>query len=216
MDGTRSVYKSLPMLTRLAYSKQKSKKPLTATGQIRYITHWTPVTTGSGNHVISNAIVTQQSCSDSDVDVDVEADADAPQDPPLDYLSDVVGRIQQGQNGKSGVAVPQDDSERWLHYREKALAKYKELTGLYPDHAVGTPAISELAAQPDFDLARWEASITSCRLAGVKPGNISCMIDTYKAGGDYRAQYRKGDSRATQPPNEMPHPSGKGKILIVQ
>lgn len=104
--------------------------------------------------------------------------------PPADYLADIAAHSQAGDN--AGIATPVDDSELWLQYRDKALAAYKELTGLYPDNAVGKPAISDLAGESGFDLDRWRDSIKSCRLAGVRAVNIACMIDTYRAGGDYR------------------------------
>lgn len=125
-----------------------------------------------------------------------------------DYLSDVVGRIQQGQNGKSGISVPEDDPGAWLQYQDLALAKYRELTGLYPDSQVGRPAIMHLAGTPGFDLTRFESSIISCRLAGVNPGNIGCIIDTYKDGGDYRAmKQHEREKEHGLPPGKQEKPT---------
>jgi hypothetical protein len=94
--------------------------------------------------------------------------------------------------GNTGIVDPSQDGDQWLTYRDGALAAYKELTGLYPDNAVGKPAIVSLAAEPGFNPQTWRTAVQSCRLAGVKPTNIGCMIDTYRAGGDYGAMKRNG------------------------
>jgi hypothetical protein len=113
-------------------------------------------------------------------------------DPPADYLTDV-HKFANDQN-RAAVADPSEDEAAWLHYREAALNAYKELTGIHPDAQVARPAIAALASEPDFDPERWQNSIRSCVLAGVKRGNVACMIDTYRAGGDYGAMVR-GDKK---------------------
>jgi hypothetical protein len=119
--------------------------------------------------------------------------------PPRDYLGDVLEA--QDSNGKEGVADPSQDVDNWLQYRDKALAAYKELTSLYPDNEVGKPAIGNLAGEADFDLQRWRDSISSCRLHGVNPRNIACMIDTYRAGGDYGEMWDKRREQEEEQPD---------------
>lgn len=135
---------------------------------------------------------------DSSSDSDAESESEEKEESPArDYLDDVftgVGGLQPG------VSDPSQERERWYKYRNQALKIYHELTDLYPDTKVGKPAIVNLARAPDFDLQKWRRSIESCRLNGVNPANIACIIDTYKAGGDYHAmreqQYgRNGNSQ---------------------
>jgi hypothetical protein len=118
--------------------------------------------------------------------------------PTRDYVSDVLAHAQK--TDQAGVADPSRDGDQWLNYREDALNIYLELTGLHADGKVGRPAIAELAGEPGFDLQKWRESIRSCRLAGVSKTNIACMIDTYRAGGDYGAMQeakRNGGRNAT-------------------
>ena len=116
-----------------------------------------------------------------------------PRSPDRDYIADVLERAQNG--GGAGIADPSQDSDQWLKYRDGALSAYHALTGLYPDARVGRPTIAKLAGAPNFDLDRWRQSIQTCRLAGVNPKNIGCMIDTYHAGGDYAAMKRNGGKK---------------------
>jgi len=128
--------------------------------------------------------------------------------PARDYLTDVLEHQQN--NNHAGVADPSSDPERWLQYRDQALAAYRELTSLYPDNAVGKPAISDLAAEPDFDMARWRQAISTCRLGGVRPGNIACMIDAYRAGGDYSKMHQPIGPRRGKGNGHAPnHNSGR-------
>jgi hypothetical protein len=125
----------------------------------------------------------------------------APPTPARDYITDVLAHSQKPD--QAGVADPSQDDDQWLRYREEALSIYHELTDLHADGKVGRPAIASLAGEPGFNLQRWRKSIETCRLAGVSKVNISCMIDTYRAGGDYRAMQeakRNGgkNARSTQ------------------
>ncbi len=119
--------------------------------------------------------------------------------PARDYLTDVFNH-QQASN-HAGIADPSSDPDRWLHYRGEALQAYKDLAGMPADDQVGKPAISALAAESGFDLERWRKAISTCRLGGVRPGNIACMIDTYRAGGDYSKMHQKGTKGNGHAPN---------------
>lgn len=108
---------------------------------------------------------------------------------------------------EAGVASPDDDAAAWLHYREEALKVYHEFTGFYPDSQVGRPAIALLGGEPDFNIQRWADSIKSCKLAGVNPRNIQCMIDTYRNGGDYQELMRKSREKQWEGEAEEPRKS---------
>jgi hypothetical protein len=99
--------------------------------------------------------------------------------PPADYLPDVVERIQRGEDGKNGVMVPEDDSLRWLHYRDAAVAAYHELTGCYPDKTIQEKLISDIAALPDFNLALWRDVVTAYIAVGWNRRNVKGMVDFY-------------------------------------
>jgi hypothetical protein len=90
------------------------------------------------------------------------------------------------------------------------LKVYHDLTDLFPDRQVGKPAIVKLTRESDFDLDRWQRSIESCKLNGVNPHNIACIIDTYRAGGDYRAML---DGRKTG--NGAPPGQRAGPVVVV-
>jgi len=94
-----------------------------------------------------------------------------------------------GRDGKAGVADPAKDGAAWLHYRDQAVQAVQTITGKFPN-ATQQAAISELAACLDFDLELWQKSIHSCQLSNVKPGNVACYLDTYRAGGDYAGMQR--------------------------
>jgi hypothetical protein len=117
--------------------------------------------------------------------------------PARDFIDDVVASLEQKH---AGVADPFQDGDQWLTYRDAALIAYKELTGLYADTKVGKPAIVKLAGEDGFNPARWRNSVETCRLAGVNPRNIGCMIDTYRAGGDYGAMQEAKRNGGKGPP----------------
>ena len=144
----------------------------------------------------------------------------APSPSSGDYLTDVFNGHTQGLT--PGVADPTQDQERWFEYHDQATKLYKDLTGYYPDTKVGKPAILDLVSAPDFDLQKWRQSIESCRLAGVKPTNVGCVIDTYKAGGDYGEMQRRrngGQPHGSHKPirqGHAPNSGGAGSSLTPE
>jgi len=123
--------------------------------------------------------------------------------PPADYLPDIVGRIQQGQNGKSGLAIPDDDDEQWFNHRDVALAIFEKAGGQFAGTAEAREtmrgAILALAGERDFDPAKWHNSVETCILGGVRGSNVQCMIDTYHAGGDYQVMRQSKFTKPGQP-----------------
>jgi hypothetical protein len=100
-----------------------------------------------------------------------------------------------GRQGKAGIADPSQDGAQWFKYRDEAIQAVMEITGEFPNSSQQV-AISELSAESAFSIELWEKSIHSCQLSKVKPGNVSCYIDTYRSGGDYVKMCRQHSNGA--------------------
>jgi DNA-binding Lrp family transcriptional regulator len=98
------------------------------------------------------------------------------------------------------------------HFEElvkKAMIVYSD-TAIYKLDKTQVRAITDLIkSEPDFNFTRWVAACTSTKLGGVKPENVQCRIDTYKAGGNYQAMISAKRNGTTDAP---PRPVSLGGI----
>ncbi len=77
------------------------------------------------------------------------------------------------------------DADRFFGYRDEVLKYYQQAF----DHTLrtgGKEALVALSQEEDFSKDIFRASVDSCVQSGVRPGNVSAIIDTYRAGGNYR------------------------------
>jgi len=109
-------------------------------------------------------------------------------DPVADILEHKARRDEVGD--QTGIAEA-GDADQYFRYRNVAYAAYQELTGRTLN-AAQREAIIDIVDASDFDASRWRRSVQSVVAAGVRDTNVSCMVDTYRAGGDYTELARKG------------------------
>jgi len=126
-------------------------------------------------------LVTTSSCLDVDVDVDVEGDAV----PPARFLDPVEHMLVARGTLKPGVSDPHQDKQAWIRYREEALNIFQRETGIHPNPAQRDEIVT-VAGEDGFVVERWRTACHTCAAALKNAGNVPCIIDTYRAGGDYR------------------------------
>lgn len=83
-----------------------------------------------------------------------------------------------------------------------ALNTYVKITPKFSLDKTQQRLISDLASESDFDPAKWDRACRSCHNNGVKPANVQCRVDVYRAGGDY--QVMQDRKRAGADPTPRP------------
>ena len=78
-------------------------------------------------------------------------------------------------------------SQSFEELAKRALVIYSDTAQIKLDKTQAGAITNLIKAEPEFNFTRWVAACTSVKLGGVKPENVQCRIDTYKAGGNYQA-----------------------------
>ncbi len=139
--------------------------------------------------------------------VTVNEPSDEPPCNDLPLETEIAMLTQYGRDSP-GIANPMLDLNQWVRFRDDAIQAVKDITGEYPN-PTQQAAISDLTVISGFDMDLWEKSIHSCQMRKVKPGNVSCYIDTYHAGGDYGEMCRQSKNGAQNASHKRPNRSSR-------
>ena len=96
-------------------------------------------------------------------------------------------RLFKETHEETGRESPPAFSQSFEELAKRALVIYSDTAQIKLDKTQAGAITNLIKAEPEFNFTRWVAACTSVKLGGVKPENVQCRIDTYKAGGNYQA-----------------------------
>jgi hypothetical protein len=128
----------------------------------------------------------------------------------VDPIAHLLAATDRGVS-ESSAPNPQD---QWFAYSQEFLKIFQNKTRRYPNEDEKT-AISNLAAQPQADLAKWEKSLTECNLyCTAYKLTAGRVIDVYNAGGTWAAWQQKTYPQSDNGNGQQPEPQKEREKML--